>query len=182
MRFLVSRVFWGLVLVFIGLTLILEAIFPIDVPTTNIILAFILIYIGICIFTPKSSNIKSNVHIHTKNASRKAQGVEINEYSSVFGNNVIDLTKYRDKSKPVQINTVFGTSEVLLNEDEHYFFATNTVFGHTILPNRYTADNSDNDESKINIYIDTVFGSTTVLLVKVEQEQVVEEVPERNEE
>jgi len=171
MRFLVSRVFWGLVLIFLGFTFILEAIFPnLDIPAGNIIIAFLLIYIGICIFTPKSSNIKSKVQVHTNNASRRVTGGEVNEYSSVFGNNVIDLTKYNDKSKPIQINTVFGTSEVLLNEDEHYFFATNTVFGHTMLPNKYSGSNSDNDENQIHIYIDTVFGSTTVILVKVEQE------------
>jgi len=176
MRFLVSRVFWGLILIFLGFTLIIEAIFPsLDIPSFQIILAFILIYIGICIFTPKSSNAKSNMHIHIKNAASKAKAGEMNEYSSVFGNNVIDLTKYADKSKPVQINTVFGTSEVLLNEDEHYFFVTNTVFGHTALPNKYTGHNHDSDENKIYIYIDTVFGSTTVILTKVEQVQVVEE-------
>lgn len=56
MNFLSSGLFWGLILVLLGLSVILKSVFHINIPLIKILLAILLIYWGITLLIGKTSH------------------------------------------------------------------------------------------------------------------------------
>ncbi|MCL2062922.1 MAG: hypothetical protein FWG98_00925 [Candidatus Cloacimonetes bacterium] len=180
MGFFLTRFFWGGFLICWGLVLIIEKLFPIKIPFGRLIIAFLLIYGGVYLLTrtTKQKRVEVNTNIFT--SSKVVNTKEGKEYNFVFGNNVIDLSDY-DKSETIEINTVFGSSTVYLSRDKTYKIRANTAFGETKLPFQreswlgscdFIIGEKDRD-FKIPIEINTVFGSTNVLLKNSEEAEEV---------
>jgi len=184
MGFLFTSVFWGVILIFWGVSLIIEKIFKIKIPIMRFLLAFIIIYAGIhlLLFRGCSSNSRTNIISKSQPkvmvVSKRVNNtnIDMNEYSSVFASNIIDLTTYKDYEKGVVINTVFGSSEVKISSEEAYNFNVNSVFGGVILPENYKTGDGSTDQNVIFIDINSVFGSTTVSMNEVETTQATQRV------
>ncbi len=173
-----SGALWGILLIVIGLTLIIKVIFNVDIPIFKIIVAFLFIYFGIKILLGNTCSIfKEKSDENTVVFGEKIFFMSLNnkEYNVVFGKAVFDwqhiqLDTLRQKPLEIKINTIFGSSEMILPTDVNVHIDASAVFGSAILPNGNTATfgstsyvSSINDKP-IQLYIksDVVFGSFRV--------------------
>ncbi len=167
-------IFWGILLVLIGLSLIIKVVFNIDLPLIRIFIAFFLIFLGIRLFIGKNGHIlrnqenASNVFFTERVITDVKNG---SEYNFVFGKGVLDLrniTVPDSEDYTLKVNTVFGGSEILTGDSLNLRVRSNSAFGAVRMPDGTTVAfgsktyTSDSLISKpvIRIEINTVFGGT----------------------
>lgn len=154
-----GNLFWGILIVLFGLSLILKE-FGMHFPLAKIFIAIIIILFGVKLLIGGSSKSRK-LGITHKNIS----GNKI-EYATVFASQDYDLTNLKQDSKPLEITVVFGSGRVILPADLAFEITPTTVFGSTILPNNsYVGFGSDakrygaaTNVEPINIEANCVFG------------------------
>jgi len=172
MGFLLSRIFWGGLLIFWGIILILEKVLNTRIPFTRFFFAFLLIYFGVCLILKISNprKVVINKDFRFENPYRSNSDYE---YSVVFGSNVIDLSKTLASENPIIINSVFSSTDLYLSPKVSYKINITTVFGQTNFPHNNTMFNISSDSiiiegenvaEPINIEINTVFGTTNIVV------------------
>lgn len=132
-----GSLFWGILIVLFGLSLILKE-FGVHFPLAKIFIAVIIILFGVKLLIGGSSKVRKSGITH-----KRVSGNEI-EYATVFASQDYDLTNLKQDSKPLEITVVFGSGRVFLPADLAYEITPTTVFGATILPNNsYVGFGSD---------------------------------------
>jgi len=140
-----SSIFWGIILILIGLSLILKVAFNVDFPFFKFLLALFLIYLGIRIFIGKDFRLFSDAYDeHTVIFSQRTiTSVENGkEYNVIFGNGIFDLRNFQysgDDEITVKLNTIFGSSEVLINDSIPLEIRAHTVFAGSKMPDGNTS-------------------------------------------
>lgn len=171
MNIISSGVFWGLLLVFIGLSIIVKVLFHIDIPVFRIVMGILLLYLGFhIIFGNSSKNRERKISIE-KHYRGNLTNSNSSEYNIVFSSGTIDLTDWQEKAggNYIEVNVVFGSGVVLINPSMNLVIEANTVFGEAILPgNRVSFLGSKKlqlpteGEEVIYLGLNTVFGSVIV--------------------
>jgi hypothetical protein len=171
MAFLFSGIFWGSVLIILGLSVIINMVFHIHVPVMRIIFAVVLIYLGVRVLigghwcrTPNNTAMfcESNVSMSGNH----------NEYNVLFGKATIDTSTTAEKH--IKINTIFGASTVKISKTVPTVVRVETAFGGVSLPDgntvsfgNYTYKNkacgAASDSTTRTVLINTVFGGSTVI-------------------
>jgi hypothetical protein len=168
-----SVVFLGSFLVVMGLVIILNVIFKVDIPVFRILIAFVFLFIGIKILLGKHMNVFGHNTAQINNTSINQPGSQ--EYNIVFSKNIVDLrdTSFTD-NKPVRthVNVVFGHCEIFLSKDIPFRITSNTAFanikqpdGNTVVVGSTKNQSKDLDESKpfIDLKIDAVFAEVSLV-------------------
>jgi hypothetical protein len=171
-------IFWGALLVLIGLSLIIKFVFNVDFPLVKIVVAFAFIYLGIkilvggqCRFFAMHKDETAIIFGETNFDSIEKE----KEYSVVFGKGTFDLRNIKvdtGQVYKVQLNTVFGASELLIDKEQPVKIRSNAAFAGVELPNHnttafgtafYTSDTVDTaNGGYIEVETNTVFGATKV--------------------
>ena len=171
--------FWGILLTVIGVSLIVGEVFKIQVPIVQICVGIGFVYFGLSwIFGAFDISMKPGVTESAAvfgkgNFSISKDSSKDNEFSVVFGGGVVDLRNVdlSDGNAAVEVNTVFGETTVLVNEDTPYKIKADTVFGKSDLPqaNRtvvgtqeYYSNNFDPKSNHLVISTNVVFGSLKI--------------------
>jgi len=169
-------IFWGIVVILIGLSILINVIFHVNIPLLKILLGLFFIYLGIkiifgipaCGFGWKTD--KDAVFHESDFSGIPPAG----EYNAIFGKAVIDLTR-TPLTEPVtrlKIAAVFGSAEVRLNREVPVKILANTAFGNVRLPDRssggfgtvsWTSDHFQEQEKHLALQADAVFGSIHIL-------------------
>jgi hypothetical protein len=163
-------IFWGIVLILIGLSLILKVVFNVDFPFFKFLFAFFLIYLGIRIFIGKDFHLFSDVNDeHTVVFSQRTltHVEDGKEYNVIFGNGIFDLRNFQpsgEKEVRVKLNTVFGSSEVLINDSLPLEVRAHTVFAGSKMPDGNVSAFGETKYENLN-YADTT-------LLKIESSTV----------
>ena len=173
MGFIFSGVFWGIIIVIIGLSIILNVIFGVHIPLFRIVFALFLIWLGITLLTGGSfwSKDKNKAIFEEKriDAIKKAS-----KYDVVFGKGVIDLSNIilEDKVFKVEINTVFASNTIEIDPKMPAKIIVNSVFagarmpdGNTIAFGQYTykSDSLKEDTSYLQVQANVVFGGLQII-------------------
>ena len=168
MNFIFSNLFWGILLIIFGLSIVLKALFKIDIPIFRIIIALILIYFGLKMlfggFFDRSNH--HNSVIFNKGNFGKSQS----EYNIVFSSSKIDLRdiSIENGSFYSEINIVFGSGRLLINPEVPLKIKTENVFGESKLPDRsisflgghtYQSPTYSEGENCIQLDVNVVFGN-----------------------
>jgi predicted membrane protein len=169
--------FWGIVLILVGLSLIVKIVFNIDFSIMRILFAFLFIYLGIRIFIGKDFSLFNN-HQEGNNvifSERSFKDVDDGkEYNVIFGGGKYDLSEMTIPDSQVvriKLNTIFGGSQVIVNPAIPIRIDSNTAFGGTKMPNGNTSAfgslDYENDSAKVSkprliIETNTVFGGLQV--------------------
>jgi len=173
MGFIFSGVFWGLLLVLLGIIVIINVVFGIKIPIFRIFLGLLLIYWGLRLLTGISFCHKS------RNAAlfeeKKIESVSPSDkYDIVFGKRVIDLSNVvlNDEIFKVEVNTVFGSSIVKINPQVPTKIVAESFFGSATLPDgnsvtfgeyTYKSDSLKDNKNYLLINIAVIFGSTHII-------------------
>ncbi len=84
MSFVFSSLFWGLIVILIGISIIVKAVFKIDIPVFRMVFAFLLIYWGVKIMFGDVFSRKSEGTVVFNEAKFNASSKN-NEYNVIFG-------------------------------------------------------------------------------------------------
>lgn len=150
MHFMTGSIFWGSILVLLGILMILKAVFHIQIPVFRTVLALFVIYWGVKLLIGRNhSHIPNNTVI--MNESKFETGSNFADYNVILGNTVIDMRKdsllTKDESKA--LNIVLGSATIYLNPKQRVNIQTSNVLGSATLPNR-TSSFFGSSEYKIN--------------------------------
>ena len=173
--------FIGLIFLSIGVIVILNAIFGLNLPAMRILFGVFLLYMVLKVlfgsFWPPRhfGHLRQDNHTWGKSDSsgfvfsrgqlkpKSLSELEDGEFNVVFVSGTLDLTELEEKSSAgdlsggpneIEINTVFGESLVVLPKDLSITPLVNSVFGSVSLP----SDAAQASTKKLTLKINTVFG------------------------
>jgi hypothetical protein len=173
-----TSMFWGVLLIIIGLSLVIKIVFNIDFPVFKIILAFIFIYIGLKIllghsFRPFHERKTDSEVIFGESTFNNVEDGK--EYNVVFSKGSFDLRNIplrTDGPTRVKINTVFGGAKILIDKNKPIRIKADAVFSGAQMPNGnstafgstiYTSDSLDLTKPFLDIKADVVFGGLDIV-------------------
>lgn len=173
MGFIYSGVFWGVIIVLIGLSILLNVVFGIRVPFFRIAFALFLIWLGITLLTGRTfwSREKNKAIFEEK---RIDSITPHSKYDIVFAKGVVDLSKVtlEDKIYKVEVNTVFGSGTIEIDPTLPTKIIVNSVFagasmpdGNTIAFGQYTykSDSLKEDKNYLLVKANVVFGGLQIV-------------------
>jgi len=173
MGFIFSGVFWGVIIILIGLSIILNVVFGIRVPFFRIAFALFLIWLGITLLTGGSfwSRARNKAIFEEKRIDSITPN---SKYDIVFGKGVIDLSKVilEDKVFKVEVNTVFGSGTIQIAPEIPAKIEVNSVFASASMPDgnsiafgqyTYKSDNLKEDTSYLLVRAHVVFGGLQIV-------------------
>ncbi len=170
-----AGVFWGALLIFIGLALIIRFVFNVEFPVFKVLFAMFFIYIGLRIlfgsfglfhFETGPDDVIFNEREFYRPENNK-------EYNIVFGKGNFDFTDI-DLSQgnvSVKIGTVFGASEIRIDRDMPVKITADAVFSGAELPDgntavfgtsSYLSESFNPDSNHLKIKLDVVFAGVQV--------------------
>jgi predicted membrane protein len=169
--------FWGILLIVLGLSLVIRIVFNVDFPLFKIFVAFVLIYFGIKILF---GSFGTKIRIHGSDdreiifGERNFSDFEENgEYSTVFGKSTFDFRGYdlRGQTRRLKISTVFGGTEIKIDENIPAKIRVESAFAGADLPNgnaavfgstTYETPNYHSDQPYLDLKLEIVFGGVSV--------------------
>ena len=170
-----SALFWGLLLIIIGLSFIFRIVFNIDFPLFKIIIAFLFIFLGLRLLFGSFGviNIKGGENDVIFGEKRFNHFEDRKEYNVIFGKGVYDLRNMDpgEDGMKIKLSTIFGASEVRLSRDIPVRIKVDAAFAGAELPNGNTAvfgntafesPGLDTSQPFLDIKIDVVFGGVEV--------------------
>jgi predicted membrane protein len=168
--------FWGLVLICIGLAIIFRVVFNINL--IRIIIAVVIILIGIRILVGKNLNAEKSKKEHDTfftDRNYKEIPKDQTEYNVIFGRSVYDFTHMDSLlNGPVRIkvNVVFGAAIIKINPNMPVKIKSEAVFGGSRMPDgntvafgsiSYNTGTYSRDNPHLFIESNVVFGGVEVL-------------------
>lgn len=171
MGFLTSGIFWGILLVLIGLSIILKLIFGINFPVFRVVIALALIYWGVVLMSGISFKNRASSSV-VFGEGKMNYSKDQREYNTFFGKSFIDLTgvQGRDVSGEKEFNVIFGRADIIIDDSRPLRINAASVFGAIDFPDetvinfgsrtyKTTAcrENEKCDEVKVNVVFGSVF-------------------------
>jgi len=167
--------FWGLLLVILGLSLIFRIVFNIDFPLFKIFIAFVLIYFGVKMLFgsfngPKFETKETEVVFNEKQYANPESN---RDYSVVFGKGVYDFRDFdlKGEKQRVKISTVFGATVIKISKTMPVRIKVESAFAGTDLPDgnsavfgstTYTSPGFDSEKPYLDLKLEVVFGGCEV--------------------
>jgi len=168
--------FWGLLLILIGIVIIVNMVFGIHIPIIRTLIALFFIFLGIKIllgngWCPVSLPCGKNEVVLHERTFNSLPGAK-NEYDVVFGKGTFDL-RHINLAGPTQlrVDTVFGGSEILLSKGTPVRVEADVAFGGASLPDQetggfgkfnYQSENFDPQGKHLVIKASAVFGGVEI--------------------
>jgi len=166
MGFLASGIFWGSLLILWGASIILNAVFHLNIPFFRIAFALIVIWFGLRILLGGRCCGGGRAAVFSESTFKgdKAPG----DYNIVFGKGDIDLTGLKiDKPTRIEVNVVFGNGTLKLPAKTPFRIKANAVFGNAQLPDGkvisfgdsvYESKGAEGSANVLDIQANVVFG------------------------
>jgi predicted membrane protein len=172
MSFISSAVFWGVLIILFGLSIILREIFHINFPFMRVIFGILLIFWGIRVLSGSSWKNKGDSSAMFTSANMNYDDSK-KEYNIIFGRGNIDLFKSEvpDKTKKLEVNVIFGNGNLILNDSIPTRVEMNSVFGTVRAENErtggfgsstYTTSSFQQGQAHLEIEANAVFGNINI--------------------
>jgi hypothetical protein len=165
-----GTLFWGTLLILIGLQLLVSAIFGIDLPVLRLAFGVWIVYLGISLLYGIMPW-RTYLYHWSTNSTHKTQTEDSSSHSVVFGTqhlnfSDLDFTVQTEKTT----NTVFGTTYITLDPTVPTSINASAIFGTVIFPNnRQVASGSESynnysnsDVSVLILNVNAVFGTVII--------------------
>jgi predicted membrane protein len=174
MSILFRETFWGALIVLAGILLIVRNVFKIDLPVMGIIFPIIIITVGISLLTGARMTPQSSRHTMFNEGTYEAASGENSKYSVVFGKGVYDLRNIKpvDKDIHVDVSTVFGGAEIIVDRNTPLIVDGASVFGAVEFPNKESVSFGDRTYKSsgyvegspaIRVHAKVVFGGIEII-------------------
>jgi len=171
MGFLSSAFFWGGLVVFIGLSIILRAV-GVKFPLFSFALGLFFLWLGASIIVNAVNRTRAR-GVAFDDAKVEVTG-DASEYSTVFGRSDVDLTTTRPEgsSRKVEVDAVFGAAVVRIDPNVPMRIQASAAFGSVRLPDgnsvafgdmNYQTRAFKPDSACIVLKASAVFGSVEII-------------------
>lgn len=170
-----AGLFWGLLLLILGISLIIKVVFNVDFPIFKILLGLAIIFIGVKILFGRVLIPEGKVGpTDTFFSERVFDMPEDNkEYTVVFGKGVYDFTNVNlgENDFDAEVSTVFGGAVIKIKEEMPVKIEADAVFAGAEMPDgntavfgstRYVTPAYRSDSAALNIKVSVVFGGVEV--------------------
>ena len=169
-----AGLFWGIILIIIGLSIIFRVLFDVSIFRVVLAIVFILIGIKLLIGHPIMRHEGSNDHVIFGERTIRSNPVHGNDYSTVFGKTVYDFREMDDlpdRKTKITMNTVFGSTDILLPADLPVIIHAEVVFSSARMPNgntiafgdaNYSSKVTEPDSATLYIEAHVVFGGLDI--------------------
>jgi predicted membrane protein len=175
MDFMFSKIFWGFVVIVLGISIILNAVFKVHFPFFKTILALFLIYVGVKIlfgaFRPGYRTGEKEA-VFSESSFNPVTLKDGEKFETVFGSQRVDLRNVTLSPgiTAIDVNCVFGSQMILLPSGVNIRVRGSSVFGSIKFPNGDQLSFGDRkfDEGReaalptLMIDSDCVFGSINI--------------------
>lgn len=179
-----KSMFWGVLIVVVGLLVIVNAVFGINLPVFKILLGLALIYWGLKVlfggfnlnfsFSSEKRTTEREAIFSTSTFKFPLIAVsDDKEYVTVFGASTLDLSDLAEiPGEPIEIVSVFGESKLFVKKGTPLVVESQTVFGSTKLPENnknafgqfvYKSPEVKEGVKALKIKASIVFGSLEVI-------------------
>jgi len=171
-----SKLFWGLVIILIGVSIIINHVFKIDFPLFKVIIALLIIWFGISLllgsfnFKKVSSGEFSSVFSGQNYSPDRID--DDTEFNAVFGSSKIDLrnTEFTKDDINIEINAVFGSVKVYLPKHVRVSVKASSAFGSVRGPShrqdgigeQQFTEGAESAKTNLRIEASAAFGSIRV--------------------
>jgi hypothetical protein len=168
MDFIFTGLFWGVILILIGLSVILRTFFHIHIPFFRILVALFFIFLGIKVLTGFNKPIRPDKGT-TVFGDTRVPGPDQKEYSTIFGRSEIVL---KQDSPVREVNSIFAETVLRVPSGVAAKIVCDAVFSGARFPDgtvisfgSYTWKSEGLDESKPHIVVraSSVFGGLAVI-------------------
>jgi len=165
-----AGLFWGIILIAIGLSIIFKVIFGISIFRIVIAGAFILFGIIILIGKPVFHPDRGDQDVIFGEKTYKSSQIQNGEYNTIFSKTVYDFRDIDSLSPGItklKFNTVFGSTDILLPQNAPVQIKIDAVFSSARLPNgntiafgnaAYKSQGTDTSSNKLIMEASVVFG------------------------
>ncbi|MGO9310599.1 MAG: hypothetical protein ACLQDL_16450 [Spirochaetia bacterium] len=170
---LVDGIFWGALLIILGVWFIVRRAVPVHIPVIRIVVAVLFVYAGVRILVrgPVSADRNTAVFSESTMSYSPDRG---REYNLVFSSGAIDLSSAAPGSASVraQVNVIFGSGTLRINPNSHVRVHMSSAFGTVESPDGrsvafgdmvYTTKSYREGAPALEIQATAVFGRLTVL-------------------
>jgi hypothetical protein len=172
MGFMFSGLFWGVIIILIGLTVILNVVMGVRIPLIRIVFGLLLIYWGVSLLIGTSFRIRTSGS--TVFSDSDVRATEAGKQDVIFGKATIDLTGIQLKpgANRFEVNTVFGSSVIRLDPAMPVKVVASTAFAGVRMPDganiafgetTYRSAGLREDSTYLLVKADVVFGSTVIV-------------------
>ena len=137
---LFSGLFWGVFLVLLGVSVMLKAVFHIDIPVFRAFFALFLIFLGVKILLGGSGRRDADCW-PTWSTTSPAKPVDGISYDVVFGKRLLDLgaMEWNGENARVHLQTVFGHTTLKLSPSIPTVLKVSTAFASAQFPDESAA-------------------------------------------
>lgn len=171
-----AGIFWGILLILIGLGIVIRVVFNIDFPLIKFVIAFLFIFIGIKIifgnFRAWDGKVDESTTIFSESRI-DGMGEKYKEYNVIFGSSIIDLREIdlSEESKELKVNTIFAGTVIKIDDKTPVKIKADAVFAGADLPkgnasvfgtSRYESETYKPDTNYLYIRADVVFGGLEI--------------------
>ena len=169
MGILGSGLFWGIIFILLGLSIIIKVVFNIHIPVFRIVFAIFIIYLGINMlmgWSWKAEKYPNKIYF----SEQKFSTVDSKDsYQVVFGKGFLDLSGINKDQLPkkVIINTAFGGATVNLPKEIPVKIMATSAFGAIRMPDQnlvtfgkqtYQSRGVSSNEPALEIIANVAFG------------------------
>lgn len=163
-----STTFWGILLVFLGFSFLVNEILEINIPIFTIIVSALFIYLGIKLINGSFRSQKmENLNMFGTHLLDYSETLQ--DYSNIFGEARMDLSRVEVvENKTIDINCIFGDFKIKLSGTLNYRIESSTVFGKTHIVDKstegfgniiYTPEHFDATKPCLTIKSSVIFGN-----------------------
>jgi len=170
---LVDGIFWGALLIILGVWFIVRRSLPVRIPVIRIVIAVLFVYAGVRILARGPVTADGNTAVFSE--SRMTYSPERSrEYNLVFSSGAIDLSGAAPSGASIraEVNVIFGSGTLRINPSIPVRVNMSSAFGTVESPNGrsvafgdmvYTTKSFREGAPSLEVHATTVFGRLTIL-------------------
>ena len=169
---LIDGVFWGVLLIILGIWFLVRRYVPVHIPVIRIIIAALFVYIGIRVLVLGPSVRDRNTAVFSESTLQYSPD-RGRDYNLVFSSGTIDLRSAAtsDADTRVQVNVVFGSGILRIDQTMPVRVDMSSAFGEVEAPNGrslafgdtvYTTPSYKEGAPALHIHATAVFGRLVI--------------------
>jgi len=157
-----SRLFWGLIVILIGVMIVVQVVFKIHFPIWRLLFGAVLIFWGIRVLSGKAWDRKGNSSEGVfSEGVYEAKNLDVRKFEYVFSSQTVDLRHVAfPPESQIQVEAVFASVTVLLPPDVRLEVDQEAVFAS--IDSRGVRTAVSPDAPKVRLKAEAVFANIEI--------------------
>ncbi len=167
---LIDGIFWGALLIVLGVWFLVRRYVPVHIPVIRILIAALFVYVGIRVLVRGPVVRDRNTAVFSESTLQYAPGRD-RDYNLVFSSGTIDLSDASTADTRLQVNVVFGSGVLRIDPGKPVRVDMSSAFGEVEAPNGrsvafgdtvYTTPGYREGAPALHVHATAVFGRLVI--------------------